>query len=801
MKTANLISGISKNILCIGIFTLKFDILIPLSIFCFLGVNVVAQCDPKRDSLVLVELYDSTRGDKWLNTLVNNKKWKAKGTPIKNWFGIKANIEGCVTEINLSSDSLDGILPQSLVELPFLEFISISSNDKLKGRIPDFKTSSLNRIWLYGNQLDDTIPNFKAPNLTTIWLSFNQLKGKVPDFNAPNLENLWLNENQLTGSIPNFNQLQSLQVLRLGDNKLSGSIPNFNLPKLTELYLSDGSLSGNIPDFKSLINLITLNLSYNKLTGSIPDLSLKKLKNLQLQQNLLTGKIPHFDLPNINEIYLNNNRLEGAIPNFNYPFIQELRLNDNKLSGCIPFEIKQNCPLLGRFGGDISRNINLITQSWRDYWDSAVGICISIDTSTCFYRDSVQLVNFYNKTNGENWTKRWNLPQPMSTWFGVGQNAEGCVINLTLSKNNLTNDIPNLNLPNLEVLRLDSNRLSGKIPDFALPSLRNLNLEGNLLFDSIPNFKFKNLVILNLSNNQLSGLIPNFSFDKLTGLYLGNNNLRGPIPNLKLPSLAQMFLYDNNFSNSAIPNFKLDSLEQLSLSGCLLIGSIPNFSLKNLKQLFLNSNQLEGKLPDFDSLPQINRIHLQNNQLEGCIPVSYRRFCPLSSPLDINLSNNLGLPNMGDFTLFCPSKVNYDTTFESKTILIGDSIKLKNGKMVSPQLDIIYQDSTLIGCKGNFHITKVQVKINSNIKTAITPNDDDINDKLDIPIIDWQRYPLSRIEIYNRWSQQVYVSEPYQQDWSGQTNDGKELPEGDYFFILSLKPNGDILKGTVHIFR
>lgn len=801
MKAANLMSKISRNILLTGIFTLKFEILIPLSIFCFLSRTISAQCDPKRDSLVLVELYDSTGGDKWLNTLVNNKKWKVIGSPIKNWFGIKTNIEGCVIEVKLSSDSLDGILPQSLVELPFLEFISISSNDKLKGRIPDFKTNSLKRIWLYSNQLDDSIPNFKAPNLTTIWLSFNQLKGKVPNFNAPNLENLWLNDNQLTGSIPSFNQLQNLKILRLGDNKLSDTIPNFNLPNLTELYLGDCSLSGNIPDFKFLRNLISLNLSYNKLTGSIPELSLKKLKIIQLRNNLLTGKIAHFDLPNIEEIYLENNMLEGTIPNFNYPFIRELRLNDNKLSGCIPFEIKQNCPLLGRFGGDISRNINLITQSWRDYWDNAVGVCISVDTTTCFYQDSVQLVNFYNKTNGENWTKPWNLRQPIATWQGVGRNAEGCVINLTLTKNNLTNEIPDLNLPNLEVLRLDSNRLSGKIPNLNLPLLRNLNLEANMLFDSIPNFKFKNLVVLNLSNNQLSGLIPNFNYEKLIGLYLGNNNLRAPIPNFNLPALTDLFLYDNNFSNSTVPNFKLDSLEYLSLSGCSLIGSIPNFSLKNLKQLLLNSNQLEGELPEFDSLTQINTIHLQNNQLKGCIPISYRRFCPLSSPLDINLSNNLGLPSMGDFTLFCSSKVNYDTTFESKTILIGDSIKLKNGKMVSPQLDTVYQDSTLIGCKGNFHITKVQVKINSNIKTAITPNNDGINDNLDIPIVDWQRYPLSRIEIYNRWSQQVYVSEPYQKDWSGQTNDGKELPEGDYFFILSLKPNGDILKGTVHIFR
>jgi hypothetical protein len=167
----------------------KYKILIPLSILYFLSTSSLsAQCDPKKDSMILVELYNSTNGDKWVKALPDSSKWKVPNSPIKNWKNITINNAGCVTQIFTPSDSLDGVLPISLVDLFFLEWISISSNKKLKGTIPNFTTPSLRRIWLYYNQLEDTIPNFKAPNLTQIWLDRNQLKGNVPNFNLPYLE-------------------------------------------------------------------------------------------------------------------------------------------------------------------------------------------------------------------------------------------------------------------------------------------------------------------------------------------------------------------------------------------------------------------------------------------------------------------------------------------------------------------------------------------------------------------------------------------------------------------------------------
>ncbi|MDZ7876198.1 MAG: hypothetical protein U5L45_00930, partial [Saprospiraceae bacterium] len=33
--------------------------------------------------------------------------------------------------------------------------------------------------------------------------------------------------------------------------------------------------------------------------------------------------------------------------------------------------------------------------------------------------DSLALVDLYNSTNGANWTNKWNLAQPMTSWYGI----------------------------------------------------------------------------------------------------------------------------------------------------------------------------------------------------------------------------------------------------------------------------------------------------------------------------------------------------------------------------------------------
>lgn len=65
-----------------------------------------------------------------------------------------------------------------------------------------------------------------------------------------------------------------------------------------------------------------------------------------------------------------------------------------------------------------------------------------------------------------------------------------------------------------------------------------------------------------------------------------------------------------------------------------------------------------------------------------------------------------------------------------------------------------------------------------------TPNGDGINDTWVIEGL--QNYPDNSIQIFNRWGQQVYEVSPYNNDWQGTTTDGKSLPQGTYYYILTL---------------
>ncbi|NSL85869.1 DUF11 domain-containing protein [Chitinophaga sp. Mgbs1] len=75
------------------------------------------------------------------------------------------------------------------------------------------------------------------------------------------------------------------------------------------------------------------------------------------------------------------------------------------------------------------------------------------------------------------------------------------------------------------------------------------------------------------------------------------------------------------------------------------------------------------------------------------------------------------------------------------------------------------------------------------IPNTITPNGDGKNDKFVIPGL--ERYPGSRLEIYNRWGNQVYFSNNYANNW-----DGYGLNEGTYFYVLKLKTPSKVMAYT-----
>ena len=149
--------------------------------------------------------------------------------------------------------------------------------------------------------------------------------------------------------------------------------------------------------------------------------------------------------------------------------------------------------------------------------------------------DSLELVEFYQATNGASWNTPWVLEEPIDNWHGVTTNIYGCVSKLTLSNRGVTGPIINFHLPYLKEFHCDNNQLSGSIPDFSgIPQLESFLCFNNNLNGTIPDFSnISFLTVLDCSDNDLTGIIPAFSnLPILAVLKVSNNRLSGEIPPL-----------------------------------------------------------------------------------------------------------------------------------------------------------------------------------------------------------------------------------------------------------------------------
>lgn len=90
------------------------------------------------------------------------------------------------------------------------------------------------------------------------------------------------------------------------------------------------------------------------------------------------------------------------------------------------------------------------------------------------------------------------------------------------------------------------------------------------------------------------------------------------------------------------------------------------------------------------------------------------------------------------------------------------------------------------------------------VPNGITPNGDGSNDVFMIPQIEAtpDAYPDSELIIFNRWGDVLYKASPYNNDWAGTNNNGDELLEGTYYYVLRLDTReGEFIKGDITILR
>ncbi len=212
------------------------------------------------------------------------------------------------------------------------------------------------------------------------------------------------------------------------------------------------------------------------------------------------------------------------------------------------------------------------------------------------------LVDLYESTNGKHWVRKWNLKEPVDTWYGVTV-RDNRVVGIELFHNNLMGPLPESlgQLQQLETLNVAFNNLTGQLPATI--------------------FKLRKLRVLKLEMNRLKGELPET---------VGN-----------LTELRELSVF-NNFLSGRIPNGigSLKRLEVLNLSSNQFFGRIPESigELNNLRALGLFENQLYGDIPEsMGNLAQLKELVLSNNRLGGAIPESFGRLASLEV---LQLQNN-----------------------------------------------------------------------------------------------------------------------------------------------------------------
>lgn len=78
----------------------------------------------------------------------------------------------------------------------------------------------------------------------------------------------------------------------------------------------------------------------------------------------------------------------------------------------------------------------------------------------------------------------------------------------------------------------------------------------------------------------------------------------------------------------------------------------------------------------------------------------------------------------------------------------------------------------------------------------ITPNGDGKNDVFSIKGLD--KYPGSKLSIYDRAGRKVYSATDYKNNWNAIV-DGKPLNEDTYYFVLDLGGNWALIKGFISV--
>ncbi|KAL6146235.1 hypothetical protein ACLB2K_056918 [Fragaria x ananassa] len=619
---------------------------------------VSGQCASNQQSSLLLQLKNSLNFNSSLSTKL--VKWK-NASDYCSWEGVSCK-QGCVTQLDLSNESISGGLGNSsaLFSLLYIENLNLAFNNFNNNQIPsEFnKLASLSHLNLSNAGFAWQIPIEISQLTRLVFLDLSTIY--FPGVPALQLENP--NLKQLIGNLSEIVELHLDGVNISAPGAQWCQAISSSLPKLRVLSLSSCNLLGPIDDsLLKLRSLSEIRIESNNLSAPVPEFlsNFTNLTSLRLMNSGLQGTFPK-EILQVRTLQIidliGNQDLHGSLPDFpENGALRSLFLARTKFSGPLP-EFIGNLKMLSRvdlsycnFTGQIPKSLASLTElvyvdMTGNKFNGSVPVLSIAKNLTDINLSYNELTGQINSTHWENLTK---------------------LVNLNLGDNKLSGSIPSslFSLPLLQKLQLSNNQFSGQLPEFAkISRLDTLDLSSNNLEGPLPMsiFGLRGLKILSLSSNNFSGSFPLDNVQQLknlSSLDLSYNSLSVSYNSTKssesFPNITTLNLASGQLR--AFPEFlrNQSKLNYLDLSQNQIQGEIPHWiwRLSNLRQLNLSCNSLvtlEGPFLNLSSTLYILDLH--SNQLQGHIPI----FPPLATYLDYSRNNfSSSIPdNIGDFLHF-----------------------------------------------------------------------------------------------------------------------------------------------------
>ncbi|TNE69467.1 MAG: HYR domain-containing protein [Bacteroidetes bacterium] len=206
--------------------------------------------------------------------------------------------------------------------------------------------------------------------------------------------------------------------------------------------------------------------------------------------------------------------------------------------------------------------------------------------------------------------------------------------------------------------------------------------------------------------------------------------------------------------------------------------------------------------------------------INGCItPLDSAEVVLSSNPVandDVDFMVDPGMPldsiNVLINDIFSPPSdfmVTYDTLPAGVTYL-GNGLFSFAGAEDPGTISFFYEICS-VTCPDFCDMATVTIRVRQNdcsvIPNIITPNGDGVNDYFTIPCLESGLFRDNTLVIYNQWGDRVFDAVGYDNNplsaWNGTLNgeQGKDLPDGVYFYIFKAGPNEPAQKGFIEIYR